>query len=770
MPGFLTNNVPPISSTLLALDISANFLGALPPVLALCHNLEELNIASNPLRVLPVFLADLVNLRVIIADSTGIGTLPDTLVDLEKLHTISVRRNKMHALPSWLCLLPALQTLCVDGNPFQGPWKALVEPLLAKTPMTPLYPPSTPMFPLPSASLNSQSETETDGGTDDDGSVPPSAVSHKFLSPEDEDYTITPAKTLPVQPIPLPSPAMSSEPPTSRPLMRTRTTPNRSYTRAKSTGTDPQEQTVPPPSDSSLQPDHGHFGDRELRKMKSAGDLRRGKTNGLPDPARPPFNQFAASSSNLLTLKDQPPTPERPPNKRYASLGASTALGSSPSSVKTRPALTSSLWDNISENGEELDDETHYGRSSFVPELTSSPRISNEDSGDPKATVRPRYGKDGKEKGSRWGFLKKMSMGKMKPDTPPSRPSMGPALNGTHPRTGPMSAAQRLSRSPQIDVRFSTTGILDAFTSPPQSTADQKPEIANLTIPSPASSSNLLAPPSPMPRSGKRRSFLPFDTPISLSIPEASTFVPGVTATNDDDSEPRARSPSPAIDSEKLIRREEERAREAYMRALRSVMAYLKDMNDLGASQQPSVLPSPASEEPTTRSRRPTLVDGGREVSMALSGTTIVSSDSSQLRSRESIAGLRSGGSLQTMSVATTDSNGSSEERVYKDDKTKRSMVVREIVVYGSLICYFSRQLICLLGPNVPTLTACRSLWIYISSQAAPRSTCSRASVRARKLLCPLQRERLFSMAWTLYFLSIKKAFFLLLRWQLLLS
>ncbi|KAF9036417.1 hypothetical protein BDZ89DRAFT_1100599 [Hymenopellis radicata] len=640
MPGFLTNNVPPISSTLLALDISANFLGALPPVLALCHNLEELNIASNPLRVLPVFLADLVNLRVIIADSTGISTLPDTLVDLEKLHTISVRRNKMHALPSWLCLLPALQTLC---------------PLLAKTPMTPLYPPSTPMFPLPSASLTSQSGTETDGGTDDDGSVPPSAVSHKFLSPEDEDYTITPAKTLPVQPIPPPSPAMSSEPPASRPLMRTRTTPNRSYTRAKSTGTVPQEQNVESP----------------LRKMKSAGDLRRGKTNGSSDPARPPFNQFAASSSNLLSLKDQPPTPERPSTKRYGSLGASTALGGSPSSVKSRPALTASLWDNISENGEELDDETHNNRISFVPELTSSPRITNEDFGYPKSTVR-RYGKDGKEKGSRWGFLKKMSMGKMKPDAPPSRPSTGPALNGPQPRTGPISAAQRLSRSPQIDVRFSTTGILDAFTppptSPPQLTADQKPEMKSLTISTPASSSNLLAPPSPMPRSGKRRSFLPFDTPISLSIPDASTFVPGVTATNDDDSDPRTRSPSPAIDSEKLIRREEERAREAYMRALRSVMAYLKDMNDLGASQQPA-------------SRRPTLVDGGREVSMALSGTTIVSSDSSQLRSRESIAGLRSGGSLQTMSVATTDSNGSSEERVYKDDKTKRSMVVREIVV-----------------------------------------------------------------------------------------
>lgn len=156
----------------------------------------------------------------------------------------------------------------------------------------------------------------------------------------------------------------------------------------------------------------------------------------------------------------------------------------------------------------------------------------------------------------------------------------------------------------------------------------------------------------------------------------------GVTATNDDDPESRTRSPSPAIDNEKVLRREEERAREAYMRALRSVMAYLKDMNDLGASQQPNTFSSPVSEEAvtTTRSRRPTLVDGGREVSMALSGTTLVSSEGSHLRPRESVSGIRSGGSLQTMSVATTDSTGSNEERVYKDDKGKRSMVVREIV------------------------------------------------------------------------------------------
>jgi hypothetical protein len=97
----------------------------------------------------------------LIADSTGISTLPETFFELDKLHTLSVQRNKMNALPSWLCLLFSLQTLYVDGNPFQGPWKALVEPLLAEGPMTPMYPTSTLTWPLPSASISEEIYTKS---------------------------------------------------------------------------------------------------------------------------------------------------------------------------------------------------------------------------------------------------------------------------------------------------------------------------------------------------------------------------------------------------------------------------------------------------------------------------------------------------------------------------------------------------------------------------------------------------------------------------------
>lgn len=731
MPAFLTSTLPQIGTTLLALDISANFLGALPPVLAVCENLEELNIASNPLRVLPVFLADLTNLRVLIADSTGISTLPDTLVDLDRLHTVSIRRNKLHALPSWLCLLPALQTLCVDGNPFQGPWKALVEPLLAKIPMSPVYPPSTPIFPLLSASTQNSAEAETDGTDIDElsDSSPPSAHPDRRSQSPDEDHTITPERAPFLgRSATAPSAGVGSalSPPQPRGLTRTRTTPNRAHfnqTRgAKSAlpSSDSRNQMIIP---SSRPPqDSGYFGDHELRKMKSAGDLRLGKSvttsveTGLsPPPVQPAvIYPTSLSSSNLLNTSPLPP--ERPGlNKRFASVGPAAGGLSRPAANGLRPHLTRSLWDNIAENED--------GLSSFVSKRVSAtsnnPSSPSQKSGTQNAQekhpVQARSIKEGKDKSSRWGFLKKMSMGKMRVDSPSqppltqirvesvNRPHTSAGLSSSPssstsaappPSSSFVTVPERLSRSPQIDLRFSTSGILDSVIpnliiplSPPQEEREASQDL--LQSPGATSPSGLLAPPSPLPRTAKRRSFLPIDAPgslpLNIPIPDSSPFVPGLTALNDGgDVDGRGTTPSP-VDSEQYLRREEERAKEAYMRALRSVMAYLKDMNDLGLSQHSnpiSMYGAATDDALITRSRRPTIVDGPREVSMALSGSTAVSlSDSAgQLRSMESMAGLRSGGSTQTLSVATTDSNGSSEERKFKDDKGKRAMVVREIV------------------------------------------------------------------------------------------
>ncbi|KAF8649758.1 hypothetical protein AX16_005525 [Volvariella volvacea WC 439] len=729
MPTFLMSNLPRISVTLLALDISNNFLNALPPVLAGCLSLEELNVANNPLRVLPVFLADLGNLRVLIADSTGITTLPDSLAELDRLHTLSIRKNKMYSLPSWLCLLPVLQTLCVDDNPFQGPWRALVEPLLTKMPMTPMYPPSTPMLPLPSASVQSQfGDAEGGDHTDiEDELDSPSPGANAEPNWQDEESTLTPDRapflnrstTVPAIPAsPAPSAALQS-----RPLTRTRTTPNRAYfnqSRVKSSAPsiEPSAIQAQYASRGEEQPVRG---DHEIRKMKSAGDLRRGKsaptTPGDATPSRPPLTHYPGSHSTTnLNATASPTNTDLSNNKRFASLSSASSVGSptrGPSNP-SRPALTKSLWDSISESE---DESTKPNRDSIVqpnPPVPTSHQSPPRTSGEGSHPTRQRSGtKDSKDKGTgRWGFLKKMSMGKIKADVPPvppiQHPNRPPQPARPHTSAGSSTSGSVIpSKSPQIDVRFSTTGTLGpmptpSYSNPPSPPQPEQKLPQDLLKPAPAlSSPSLLAPPTPQPRSAKRRSFLPInDAPATLNIPipDSSKFVPGVIAHNDADESVEGRATSSATvtevsavttpiitETDQYIRREEERAREAYMRALRSVMAYLKDMNDLAMSQQGNPLSMYGGPDDvaggTTRPRRPTGVDAPREVSMALSGSTLVDGAPSHLRSAESMAGLRSGGAAQTLSVATTDSTGSNEERKYKDDKGKRAMVVKEIVI-----------------------------------------------------------------------------------------
>ncbi|KAH9835614.1 uncharacterized protein C8Q71DRAFT_762768 [Rhodofomes roseus] len=716
VPSFLNNTLPPIANTLLALDISANFLVALPPALAACYNLEELNIASNPIRALPEFLSRLTSLRVLIVDSTGIGTLPESLSALDKLHTLSFRRNKLHALPSWLCLLPSLETLLVDDNPFQGPWKALMEPLLARQPMTPLYPPATPMFSLKSASLAS---TYTGTEPDETSDMPWHDGDNQLQAGQEDEDTITAARAPHLaRSVTEPVPAATDMP--SPTLSRTRTTPNRSYyekNRAVSRSTMASGGSSRPPSSKGRQDEEGAG---ELRKMKSAGELRRNRSNlasksASSSPQRGALSEYvtSASSSNLLNAASMPRDSQVVP-KRFASLGVASG-STSPNSPRTRITMDNSFWDNTPEEDE-------------VPALPPMPRRATLPSKHPDA---PQPEPDSRaladlpspppkeEKSRRWGFLKKMSMGKMRPEPsprlPPSlsrqgTPTMRPALT--------RAASTNPGSIPQINVRISTTGALLGSNNhalppiPPEESLPsitqeededdvpppppQKPPIDALRIPATlsnsTSSSSLLAA-TPTPRASKRRSFLPIDM-SPIPIPAASNFVNGVTVADgvEDEFEEASRSAqSPASISkdtmEQLQRREEERQREARMRALRSVMAYLRDMQDLSLSQVP-LPPIPPDPPSGMRSRRPTIVENGRVTSEGsipsmTSTPSMLSSrpgSSAGLRSVDSRIGLRSGYTTQTNSVATTDSSGSGEERKYKDNRAKRSRIIREIV------------------------------------------------------------------------------------------
>ncbi|OJA11753.1 hypothetical protein AZE42_02938 [Rhizopogon vesiculosus] len=708
VPGFLTGALPQICNTLLALDISANFLVALPPALGSCENLEELNIASNPLRVLPVFLTNLTSLRVLIADSTGIGSLPDSLCVLDKLHTLSVRRNKMHSLPSWLCLLPSLQELYLDGNPFQGPWQALVEPLLAKTSMTSLYPPSTPsVLPSPATDYSIGPETDTE-------SEPTSADQEtSFSRPEDD--TITPARAPFLGRSATSPPILPAPQALPRGLTRTKTAPNGSFFQSKS---HPRiEMTVDVPNASTRVEDSGYYTDHDLRRMKSAGELR--SSFNRPDskyspqdlplitPARPALPNYStsASSSNLLSVTSGSPDSGRPITpQRYASLGFSS---SSTPPHKSRRAMPQALFDAAPSATPEPT-VPDSARTSVVETISPTTSPSRPLSRDPTRSTPGRvdrnssrqsqsHSKD-REKSGRWGFLKKMSMGKMRPgpESPaPSRPYT--TYSRTHqpePFTAPASSSTTFTTtSPQIDVRFSTTGSLGTLTrsvpavalsTPEQGNESPSSETASPTPPA-ASSGNFLAPsPSPVPRASRRRSFLPVGD-ISVTIPTPLPVLDRLSALADDDSDEHRRSPTPspvmvADTVDFTSRREEERAREAYTRALRSIMAYLKDMNDLGQSQGNTLSMYAGAEESSPsgmRSRRPTIVDrtnsDASTISMSRAGSM-----SGQLRSPDAMSSLRCGTTSQTVSVATSD--GSAEERKYKDDKSKRALVVKEIV------------------------------------------------------------------------------------------
>ena len=579
--------------------------------------------------------------------------------------------------------------------------------------MTPVYPLSTPVFPLPSASIASLTV-----GTEDesDFSDPPTAEQDgKFaLSPEEED-TITPEKSSFLdRPVPHTAPFGKVAPR----LTRTRTTPNRAASTNSRADKSLDALGPSPPQSSYKAP-----GERELRKMKSAGELRPIGTNTFAPPAavlrhprmgaqlQPGLTHYGSgSSSNLLNMLDVRPVIAP---QRIASLGATAGLSaasSTSSSSRTpsntngsRPALTQSLWANISENDDDptISPESKNRRASSVqsPPDTSArlrPRERSQTSAGQSASNRHSMGrsKDGKERG-RWGFLKKMSMGKMRADSPTSSGRSTPMSKSMS--EGPTllskpdfySPPQKVS-SPRIDVRFSTTGTLGNISGssvlPEQPGMLRKPSTDALKASTHSpSSSNLLAPPpsaSPTSRATKRRSFLPIDTPLPINIPTPSSFIPGVAASGEDDI---PKTPVSAPDPAELTRREEENMRDASARALRAVMAYLKDMNDLNQSSAPSPVTHPISTSDEgvglgTRSRRPTVVESGRGTSDGAVIQTQLLASFGQLRSMETVAGVRNSNPMQTLSTVTTDSNGSGEERKYKDDKAKRAMVVREIV------------------------------------------------------------------------------------------
>lgn len=723
--------LPNISTTLLALDISANFLGALPPALESCFCLEELNVSSNPLRALPLFIAQLTSLRVLIADSTGLTTLPAPLSVLEKLHTLSIRRNKMYSLPSWLCLLVSLQTLLVDGNPFHGPWKALMEPLLAKSVpgLSPTH--STPSLPHPFAAGQ-----DTDSNTDTDGDD--SQVHQSDGRIQDDEDTITPVRA-PVlgRAVTAPNSIGTSSTLPGHGVTRTRTVPNSSYLEKNRGSLNAPSRSLRGASvrgnGNGNAPNSVHVNEKELRRMKSAGELRQPPASGFSPTsptvspgliARPQY-MTSASSSNLLVSSGSGTLPQR-----FATVGRQSQFrGHDDRSPLDHHSPEDERFEHAAASAPSLEQPSDVSDSSqpHIPPRRDSLCEADNTALRQRSILRKKEDKP-KEQPGRWGFLKKMSMGKLKPDAPIPKPSSAYAKPGITPlanvaESTSSSTLSIFSSSNQlslIDVRLSSTGSLgmEIPGGPPDiSVSSSIPEpkedaglngIAPASIPSLPSSPSLLSvvPSSPnlslqppSTRVAKRRSFLPLGgPPTPTSLPSPGLLTPGSIATTASGGE-QFLTPSPISpeSAEQTQRREEDRARESYTRALRSVMAYLRDMNDLSVTQLSLMsMYSPSTADIAgsgSRPRRPTAADGSRVVSdgtLSSPGSVAASrsGSSDQLRSPESISHLRSLNSSQTASIATTDSVGSAygEERKYKDDGGRRMRVVKEIVEYVEII------------------------------------------------------------------------------------
>lgn len=129
----LASKLPTIAATLVVLDLSDAGLTSLPSAVSYCEVLEELNVSGNVMASgeLPVLLSNLTALKVLAADRCGLYQIAYPYDGLTQLRDLSVRYNHLRSLPSWLCLLPRLEILLVDGNEFEPPWQELVEPLLS---------------------------------------------------------------------------------------------------------------------------------------------------------------------------------------------------------------------------------------------------------------------------------------------------------------------------------------------------------------------------------------------------------------------------------------------------------------------------------------------------------------------------------------------------------------------------------------------------------------------------------------------------------------
>ena len=590
----------------------------------------------------------------------------------------------MHSLPSWLCLLPSLEALYVEGNPFQGPWKALLEPLVPR-PVGPLRSPADPSTPqpyLPNTPHTVNSMASSGAGSSDTDYPQLHDQQHSSTTgnpAEYDDRTITNTNNTGVDhtSVATPNDAWQQDPTHQRDSIAIYPKPHINI--AASANTRPRG-----PNDTlSARPNTTHGEDTLSHRRK----LSRTRTTPTRRTSRPLsflnshlHNQTQTlepgsgaethvqheqedSSGDMIVQTQQPADvgsyPPPSPVRRMKSAGDIKP------GVSGRPATKSMHESSASKYGD------GRGESRFM---------SLGSRGHPKPDHRPltatifhsstRGPKDGEKdrEKSKWGFLKKISTTVSRPRTPiesdrnhrlgPPRQMSSPLQNamlvssklGATPaglrstvslhstQTSPPRRLTKKPSTPTLSVAHTSTATLMPPGSNPTSTAGQAGQMGPL-LAAALSTPNLLAPtnPSPTPQPQKRRSFLPVDGPSPITVPGLPPSNTIIVAGDEQDPNTPLEGLSSLYYRPSLY--DDERERERHIRSLRSVMAYLRDMCDLNAGTSQGAAAAALAAARARNASPPSVAQTPDQPRvMRNRGVTVGSADASQILSEVSFS------------------------------------------------------------------------------------------------------------------------------------
>ncbi|PLW16244.1 hypothetical protein PCASD_18110 [Puccinia coronata f. sp. avenae] len=555
----LASKLPTISGTLVVLDISDAGLTSLPSAIACCEVLEELNVSGNVMAngELPVFLSNLTALKVLAADRCGLYQIAYSYGGLTQLRDLSVRYNHIRSLPSWLCLLPRLEILLVDANEFEPPWQELVEPLLSSNVYAARAEPQTTSVAMsdPTTDLRCLASTHT--------SPVPSSVGSTLRSlPESSSHNSRPSPD---------EHQRTNAERTKRGRRHLAGSESTWVTSASSLVSDHLGEDDERPQSACSAEDSNNLNSPRsnyLRRLRSTNDMRAA-------PNARPLSAHETTVHSIASLMD--------PNTLNGSRDDGTDGFRPPLPANYPPRPASSAVTPLSPL-EYADESHHYARndSKAPPPSEISQSGSNMTS-----QLSREYQKEFQKKS--FGFLKKMSLGKLRREPARSR-TASTASNSLYVRSSGYPASEALDPSKLMSPDDFTPQESDEYRQTDRSSKSSVDE----TQTSSKLADSRSTPSNVKKRLDNRRSFLRLEDhflpqkspPVKLPgpIPEHDTLnKPESPLTEAVESTPATGNSTEPIETTEPISAHPQPASSVNVRwaSLRSIMMYLRDVHDL---------------------------------------------------------------------------------------------------------------------------------------------------------------------------------------------